>query len=261
MRPALDPAGHRVPRTKPTCLLYTWRPHRRRPFALVLHLHQHESSRNLHLQYLAKNQCTQRCQSLITQGSDHPPVLEPHMVLRCEATEAGPKAASAPKVRRSWTRGCRQRVKRAPHEAETRGATCKGVSAVRRHAGGLYDAGSYFYTLVKCLKPFVRNGKGVIEANDYTQGSPINSEPLVMKRTHCNEKRAPKATACLSVFGLLSISLFLYCTVEYFAFPFLALVVEVASYSKRREGKDTGGCCVGVHPSGPISTNTSPSKA
>jgi hypothetical protein len=33
------------------------------------------------LQYLAKNQPTQRCQSLITQGSDHPPVLEPHMVL------------------------------------------------------------------------------------------------------------------------------------------------------------------------------------
>jgi hypothetical protein len=81
MRPALDPAGHRVPRTKPTCLLHTWRPHRRRPFALVLHLHQHGSSRNLHLQYLAKNQSTQRCQSLITQGSDHPPVLEPHMVL------------------------------------------------------------------------------------------------------------------------------------------------------------------------------------
>jgi hypothetical protein len=81
MRPALDPAGHRVPRTKPTCLVYTWRPHRRRPFALVLHLHQHQSSRNLHLQYLAKNQSTQRCQSLITQGSNHPPVLEPHMVL------------------------------------------------------------------------------------------------------------------------------------------------------------------------------------
>jgi hypothetical protein len=78
--PHIDPAGHRVPRTKPTCLLHTWRPHRRRPFALVLHLHQHESSRNLHLQYLAKNQSTQRCQSLITQGSDHPPVLEPHMV-------------------------------------------------------------------------------------------------------------------------------------------------------------------------------------
>jgi hypothetical protein len=30
---------------------------------------------------LAKNQSTQRCQSLITQGSDHPLVLEPHMVL------------------------------------------------------------------------------------------------------------------------------------------------------------------------------------
>jgi hypothetical protein len=78
---ALDPAGHRVPRTKPTCLLHTWRPHRQRPFVLVLHLHQHESSRNLHLQYLAKNQSTQCCQSLITQGSDHPLVLEPHMVL------------------------------------------------------------------------------------------------------------------------------------------------------------------------------------
>jgi hypothetical protein len=51
------------------------------PHLLVLHLHQHQSSRNLHLQYLAKNQTTQRCQSLITQGSDHPSVLEPHMVL------------------------------------------------------------------------------------------------------------------------------------------------------------------------------------
>jgi hypothetical protein len=80
MRPALDPTGHRVPRTKPTCLLHTWRPHQRRPFALVLHLHQHESSRNLHLQYLAKKQSTQRYQSLITQGSDHPPVLEPNLV-------------------------------------------------------------------------------------------------------------------------------------------------------------------------------------
>jgi hypothetical protein len=98
--------------------------------------------------------------------------------------------------------------KGAPYEAETRGAACKGVSAVRRHAGGLYDAGSYCYTLVNYLKPFVRNGKGVIEANDHTQGSPINSEPLVMEHTHCNEKRAPKATASLSVFGLLSVSMF-----------------------------------------------------
>jgi hypothetical protein len=74
-------AGHRVPRTKPTCLLHTGRPHRPRPFALVLHLHQHQSSRNLHLPHLAKNYSTQHCQSLITPGSDHPPVLEPHMVL------------------------------------------------------------------------------------------------------------------------------------------------------------------------------------
>jgi hypothetical protein len=32
----------------------------------------------LHLQYLAKNQTTPCCQSLITPESDHPPVLEPH---------------------------------------------------------------------------------------------------------------------------------------------------------------------------------------
>jgi hypothetical protein len=88
MRPALDSAGHRVPRTKPTCLLHTWRPHLRQPSALVLHLHQHQSSRNLHLQYLAKNQSTQRCQSLITPGSDHPPVLEPHMVLNTRSLDA-----------------------------------------------------------------------------------------------------------------------------------------------------------------------------
>jgi hypothetical protein len=111
------------------------------------------------------------------------------------------------------TRGRCERVKRAPYKAETRSAACKGVSAVRRHAGGLYDAGSYCYTLVKCLKPFVRNGKGVIEANDYAQGPPINSEPLVMKQTPRNEKRAPKATAGLSVFGLPSVRLlhFLFC--------------------------------------------------
>jgi hypothetical protein len=113
------------------------------------------------------------------------------------------------------TRGRCERVKRAPYKAETRSAACKGVSAVRRHAGGLYDAGSYCYTLVKCLKPFVRNGKGVIEANDYAQGPPINSEPLVMKQTPRNEKRAPKATAGLSVFGLPSVRLlhFLLCLV------------------------------------------------
>jgi hypothetical protein len=125
------------------------------------------------------------------------------------ATRPRRDRASAPKARRSWTCGCRRRVKRAPCKTETRGAACKGVSAIRRHAGGLYDAGTYCYALVKCLKPSVRNGKGVIEANDYTQGSSINSEPLVMKRTHCNEKRVPKASACLSVFGSLSTSLFL----------------------------------------------------
>jgi hypothetical protein len=146
-------------------------------------------------------------------------------------------ATSAPKVRRSWIRGRRRRVKRAPYEAETRGAACKGVSAVRRHAGGMYDAGSYCYTLVKCLKSFVRNGKGVIEANDYTQGPPINSEPLVMKRTHCNEKRAPKATACYSVFGLLSIALsfLLFCLVFRISFPSLSSRNSLVIASEERK--------------------------
>jgi hypothetical protein len=80
---------------KPTCRLHTWRPHQRRPLALVLHLHQHQSRCNLHLQYLAKNQSTQRCQSLITQGSDHPPVLDPHMVLNAlTATSKIPRQTS-----------------------------------------------------------------------------------------------------------------------------------------------------------------------
>jgi hypothetical protein len=52
--------------------------HSHGPFALVLHLHRHQSSSNLHLQYLAKSQSTPHCQSLITPESDHPPVLEPH---------------------------------------------------------------------------------------------------------------------------------------------------------------------------------------
>jgi hypothetical protein len=82
-----------------------------------------------------------------------------------------------------------QTCKGALYEAETRGAACKGVSAVLRHAGGLYDAGSYCYTLIKCLKPYVRNGKGVIEVDAYAQGLPINSEPLVMKQTHTVMRR------------------------------------------------------------------------
>jgi hypothetical protein len=61
-----DPVSHQVPRTKPTCFLDTLRPHRQQPFALVLYLHKHKSSHNLHVQYLAKSQSTPCCQSLIT---------------------------------------------------------------------------------------------------------------------------------------------------------------------------------------------------
>jgi hypothetical protein len=83
MRPALDPAGHRVPRVRPTCLSTPRRPARHRPFAPTLHLHQRKSRRNLHLQYSAKSQSTPCCQSLITTRRDHPPVLGrsgPHTV-------------------------------------------------------------------------------------------------------------------------------------------------------------------------------------
>jgi hypothetical protein len=127
---------------------------------------------------------------------------------RHDATRARSWDVSALKVQCAAVRGCCKRGKGAPYEAEIRGATCKSVSAVRRHAGGLYDARSYCYALVKCLKPFVRNGKGVIKADDHAQRSPINSEPLVMKRTRCNEKRAPKAPTSFTTFGLLSVPLF-----------------------------------------------------
>jgi hypothetical protein len=95
-----------------------------------------------------------------------------------------------------------QTCKGVPYEAETRCAACKSGLAVRRHAGGLYDAGSYCYTLVKRVKSFVRNGKGVIEVDDHTRGPPINSDPLVIERTSINEKRAPKAPVCFLAFGL-----------------------------------------------------------
>jgi hypothetical protein len=71
-------------------------PARHRPFASTLHLHQRKSSRNLHLQYLAKSQSTPRCQSLITARSDHPPVLGrsgPHLV-RPTAVCSHPDAAA-----------------------------------------------------------------------------------------------------------------------------------------------------------------------
>jgi hypothetical protein len=71
---------------------------------------------------------------------------------RFGAEGAARMLVSAPSrgLRNTWPQ---QPCKGAPYEAETRGAACKGGLAVRRHAGGLYDAGSYCYTLVKCLKP------------------------------------------------------------------------------------------------------------
>jgi hypothetical protein len=74
---------------------------------------------------------------------------------------------------------------------------------VRRHAGGLYDARSYYYALVKRVKPFVKNGKGVIEVDDHTRGPPINSDSLVIEWTHINEKRAQKALASFLAFDFL----------------------------------------------------------
>jgi hypothetical protein len=50
-------------------------PARHRSFSPALHLHQRKSSRNLHLQYSAKNQSTPCYHSLITARSYHPSVL------------------------------------------------------------------------------------------------------------------------------------------------------------------------------------------
>jgi hypothetical protein len=109
-------------------------------------------------------------------------------------------------------RGCldtwlQRTYKGASYKAETRSAACKGgLAVIRRHVGGMYDAGSYCYTLVKRVKPFVRNRKGVIEVDDHTPGPPINSNPLFIERTHINEKRAPKAPVCFLAFCFLSAS-------------------------------------------------------
>jgi hypothetical protein len=75
MRPALDPAGHRSLESGLLVSPLLGGPARHRPLAPTVHLHQHKSSCNLHLQYSAKSQSTPRCQSLITARSDHPPVL------------------------------------------------------------------------------------------------------------------------------------------------------------------------------------------
>jgi hypothetical protein len=89
----LPPCGpHLTPSTtNPSNQTYLSAPHLEAHWhglsVLVLHLHQHQSSRNLHLQYLTKIQSAPRCQTLITQGSDHPPVLEPHRISHASFTK------------------------------------------------------------------------------------------------------------------------------------------------------------------------------
>jgi hypothetical protein len=65
---------------------------------------------------------------------------------------------------------------------------------VRRHVGSPYEARSYCYTLKKRVKPFVRNGKGVIGGVRAYIGPSINRDSLVTEWTHINEKRAPKVS-------------------------------------------------------------------
>jgi hypothetical protein len=73
---------------EPSLLVYsTLGAHCHKPFTLIIHLHQHQSSRNLHLQYLAMGQSTQHCQSLITPRSEHPLVVEPHMSSKLQVTQ------------------------------------------------------------------------------------------------------------------------------------------------------------------------------
>jgi hypothetical protein len=82
----------------------------------------------------------------------------------------------------SVIRGCSGRVKERCTKQRQEAPHVKVARPCEETLEALYDAGSYCYTLVKCLKPFVRNGKGVIEVDDHAQGPPINSDPLVMER-------------------------------------------------------------------------------
>ena len=71
MRPALDPAGHQVPRTEPTCppvrSTALQRLRKAKAFRARSSPAPRKSSRGPYLQYSAKSQSTQRYQSLITK--------------------------------------------------------------------------------------------------------------------------------------------------------------------------------------------------
>ena len=73
--PHLIPSGHRVHRTKPTCLSIPRRPPWLRPFALVLHLHQRKPSRILHMQILSQESVHTTLSITHHKESDHPLVL------------------------------------------------------------------------------------------------------------------------------------------------------------------------------------------
>jgi hypothetical protein len=82
MHPAPILVGHWVPRTKPTCLFTPWWSPRHRPSTLVLHLHQHKSSRKLRRQYTGPRVSPHHVVNHSSLRSDHPPVLGHIQVLK-----------------------------------------------------------------------------------------------------------------------------------------------------------------------------------
>jgi hypothetical protein len=92
--------------------------------APTLHLHEHKSSHNLHLQYSTKSQSTPHCQSLITPGSDHPLVLR----------RSGPQPVGEPIPTRD-----RKGARKGTHVREMEGGRREGGARSppghRTHAG------------------------------------------------------------------------------------------------------------------------------
>jgi hypothetical protein len=118
------------------------------PFALALHPHQRKSSRKLHLQYSAKSQSTPHCQSLITAGSDHPPVLR----------RFGPQLANA-----KWfsslklNSGCHRIRLKSREENKTAFQTHFGLFEFRVMEFGLCGTPGTFQGATNCtLSPLLR---------------------------------------------------------------------------------------------------------
>jgi hypothetical protein len=137
-------------------------PARLRPFVPALHLHQCKSSCNLHLQYSAKTHSTPCCQSLITLGSDHPPVLirsgsqSPHWLVNWQHTKSPIYGRKKNKRNEQRTQASYQNPKKA-----------KTISFKRASLGPLRQGQQHNTTKVKCSK--LPTPQGEAKGHDNTE--------------------------------------------------------------------------------------------